>query len=431
MMVLYFILSAVLMMAGVDAHGRLQVPTTRKGAVSGPGAYENDPVNFGVNVPATTYPGFVCRNDPPRDGNSQLLAPQTQVTAGSQMDVKWLLSAQHVGDCAMYVSYDYDKAGADGLSSMRWFKIANWKDCKSLSSQVHQITLPSWLPAGRAVFRWDWYALHVWPAMEFYAQCSDVQISNPSVDALTIADVQSISYSIMGLYPEEGDAQPIGWRRELGVANPVKWITGPPCACRLSTANGCEFTADSSATQGFIATPSIDNQFGCGSSLVGPSPSQPVATPIQAPTEASIPVLAPVESPTEAPAPCTNPENPWAKCGGNSYSGSGCCTSGHHCEFQSVWFSQCVPSGAANVSPVVPVSAPSNPPVTPAAVPTPPPSDPSVEPGCVALWGRCGGLIAPGQAYSGPTCCVEGSCQRQNEWWSQCRTGPCPAGWSC
>ncbi|AEO67461.1 d6ba6dd3-247f-404f-b3bc-6f6234169548 [Thermothielavioides terrestris] len=34
---------------------------------------------------------------------------------------------------------------------------------------------------------------------------------------------------------------------------------------------------------------------------------------------------------------------------------------------------------------------------------------------CSALWGQCGG-----QGWTGPTCCSQGTCKAQNQWYSQC-----------
>lgn len=53
-----------------------------------------------------------------------------------------------------------------------------------------------------------------------------------------------------------------------------------------------------------------------------------------------------------------------------------------------------------------PTTAPSNPQPTQ-------PSNPGGQ--CSARYGQCGG-----QGYSGPTCCSEGSCRSQNQWYSQC-----------
>ena len=92
------------------------------------------------------------------------------------MTVQYATSAPHVGDCAFYVSYDWDKP----RSQMQFFKFANVPDCKSRQLVDIQLSLPPWLPAGNAVLRWDWYALHVtvrafahsperWPTCQSYS----------------------------------------------------------------------------------------------------------------------------------------------------------------------------------------------------------------------------------------------------------------------
>jgi len=51
---------------------------------------------------------------------------------------------------------------------------------------------------------------------------------------------------------------------------------------------------------------------------------------------------------------------------------------------------------------------PTNPQPTTAPAPQPTGS-------CSAIWGQCGG-----QGWNGPTCCSQGTCQAQNQWYSQC-----------
>lgn len=422
----FSILSVTFLSSGVKGHGRLAVPQTRLHTISGYDAYENDPVNFGTSVPATTYHKFACRHDPPTDGNGNLVATPTTVTAGQNMAVQWNLGVNHVGDCAMYASYDYDFAGETGRKDMKWFKIANWKDCQSLNGVEHSIELPSWMPAGRAVLRWDWYALHVHPAIEFYAQCADVTVVG-SGSALDISQIPA--YTMMGLYPESANNAP-GWRQELGLSTPETWMTGPPCACRESDKNGCAYTKDASVTPGFISRPSIDGVLGCGSAFGTVAPSMPPTAP----------------EPTAAPAPTeegTDCGAEWNKCGGADFDGATCCQAGLVCEVQSVWYSQCVPSGAPTApvtnptaSPIVapeptaePIEAPTPAPVSPVVSPTSPPvsnpTSPPVDSGCtdpVAPWSKCGGA-----GYSGSTCCSAGHyCQFQDQWYSQCVPGSDP-----
>lgn len=433
-MMLSVLFSAALLANGVNGHGRLQVPKTRKHTIVGYDTYENDPVNFGTNLPATTYPKFSCRNDPPTSANGSLRPTQTTVTAGQSMDVQWSLSANHIGDCAMYVSYDYDFKGDGGLSAMRWFKIANWRNCKSLDDQTHQITVPSWLPAGRAVFRWDWYALHVWPGIEFYAQCADVTVTGSAQSLASPNDVPA--YSIMGVYPETGDTAP-GFRNEYD-SNPWDGMTGPPCACRESTENGCEYTASIEATIGFIVQPTLSGVAACGAS---PGTGSPVAPP------SSPPPTAPVATPTNAPVVTGDGgcAEVWGKCGGAGWTGPTCCPAGHFCNLQDEWYSQCIPGtgpaptpeptlAAPNATPIaaptptptIATPEPTPAPVAPQPAPTPAPVEspvaaPTEASGCadpVPVWGTCGGMYP---YYVGSTCCATGNyCFKQSQWYSQC-----------
>merc|ERR1719436_595427 len=113
------------------------------------------------------------------------------------MTVRWNPSAAHVGDCSLFVSYDHDLRG-EAKRDMKFFKIGFWSECKDYNGQDLQVMLPDWLPAGRAVFRWDWIALHVFPGLEVYTQCSDTEIVG-SPNSLLPSQVPS--YTIPGVYP--------------------------------------------------------------------------------------------------------------------------------------------------------------------------------------------------------------------------------------
>jgi chitinase len=82
-----------------------------------------------------------------------------------------------------------------------------------------------------------------------------------------------------------------------------------------------------------------------------PTPVQPTPapTPVQ-PTPAPTPVQ-PTPAPTPVqPTPAPTPVQPttcspvWAQCGGVNWSGPKCCVSGTRCNFQSQWYSQCIPN---------------------------------------------------------------------------------------
>lgn len=108
------------------------------------------------------------------------------------MNFEWTFSAAHIGDCFLYVSYDINTADAD----KEWFKISNFmadenppRDCRQGAGQQQGITLPSWLPTGDAIFRWEWYALHVRSGgrIEYYSQCIDVTVTGGS--SVALADI--------------------------------------------------------------------------------------------------------------------------------------------------------------------------------------------------------------------------------------------------
>lgn len=234
----------------VWAHGRLSVPSTRF-----PSGYENDP------VPSNNDDKFVCRNG--------VTSPATTIEAGTTMDLYWDFGAAHVGDCAVYISYDWD---ASSNSEQDYFKIANLFKCKDQNRETVTINLPSWLPAGQAVVRWDWYALHVYPTVEFYSQCADVTIEagNDQVDITTLTTYPIINPA---LYPATG-TDGVGYRNPF--ASTEQYMTGPPCAAGY-TGNDCDLTA--SGTTGYIDVGDIT----------------PVASPTPGPTSQGDPL------PTERP----------------------------------------------------------------------------------------------------------------------------------
>jgi len=265
-------------------HGRLQVPTTRFGAVNGVGTYENNPTS------GTTGTDFVCRNDPPTNGG---YPPENKAYAGKEMNVRWNLSAAHVGDCSLYVSYDYNLAG-EAKRNMKFFKIGFWSECKDYNNQDLKVMLPDWVPAGRAVFRWDWVALHVFPTLEVYTQCSDAEIVG---SANSLLPQQVPSYVIPGIYPVDGNS---GVFRHPWITwpEPETFVTGMPCACFDSQLNGCPLLTDVNGP-GYIHVETMSN---CDEGVIV------VPSPVAEPTLAPEPTNAPVVEPTTVPVDIVCPE---------------------------------------------------------------------------------------------------------------------------
>ena len=84
-------------------------------------ALQNRPIGSGVGGAA-----FSCRK---QTGTGTSVT----VASGDSIDLTWSFTAAHVGDCAVYLSYD---AGAMNAASATWFKIANLKTCEAQVSII-------------------------------------------------------------------------------------------------------------------------------------------------------------------------------------------------------------------------------------------------------------------------------------------------------
>jgi len=257
------VLALVLLACSVDAHGWMAYPKPR-------GQYLSPPKPSSVEyAPATIDPNdqaFVCRNDPVMPKASWL-----PLTAGKQQSITLQFNALHVGDCFVYLTYDGDKP----TNEMKWFKIWEQHECKKQNN--YEIPIPAYLPSGdHVIFRWEWYALHVYPVVEYYSQCVDATMTGASTGALPQPQV-----NMPGHLPElvEGDLSKgtnnYWWPWD---SQPMKF-TGPA----LATING----------------PIVPTK--------APSASTPAPTqkPTQKPTEkpTTPPTTAPTQRPATTPAP--------------------------------------------------------------------------------------------------------------------------------
>lgn len=424
-----------LLVLGVWGHGRLTVPATRK-----PTGYENDP------VPGSDSTAFVCRNNPNNN-------PRTAITAGQDMDVRWDLSAAHVGDCSVYIGYgDAVVNGVgDAKRAARFIKLANYDDCKQFNRQTKKLALPDWLPAGPAVIRWEWQALHVHPTIEFYAQCADVTVTSSS----TLSANDLPSYTVVGprLMPVDGNSG-VGFRNAY--SNGPQYYTGPPCAfpdTRPSSAK-CALTAPgtlghidvSDRIQGGVVNPPAPSPApATPAPIVSPSPATPAPTVASTDPQGTDPPATPsptvggtdapaTPSPTVDSGACTN--QPWAACGGSSNPDApSCCPTGYYCEAQNEWYHQCVTAVGtdppATPSPTVGgTDAPATPSPTVGGTDAPATPSPTGDSGACTnqAWATCGGSSNP----NAPSCCPTGFyCAAQNQWYHQCINYPCPMGWDC
>lgn len=157
---------------------------------------------------------FVCRQDP--------VAPEANwvsLTAGQSVPITISWNAPHPGDCFVYLTYDADKPVAE----MKWFKIWEKHECQGINSA--SIPIPDYLPSStHVIFRWEMYALHVYPTVEFYAQCVDAKITGVSGGRLPSPQV-----NMPGHLPAGGTDNG-SYRDPYNGNPPAKFFTGPVVA---------------------------------------------------------------------------------------------------------------------------------------------------------------------------------------------------------
>jgi len=265
--------AAALSPLGCRAHWRLTKPVPRSG-----GAYENNP------LPSNTQESWVCRNPSPNPS-----VPRPTLVAGSSTTIEYGTAPfGHVGDCAVYLSYDTGRS----RRAMRWVKVANLPDCRAQINTEVPIALPGELPAGDAVLRWDQYALHQGTMIEWYTQCADVTIESASARSWdSFNSFSMIDNGGRPAYPSSLSS----YRRSTAVPGDADyWMTGP--ACVDDRVNQCSLTAV--GTKGYSG-------FGGEAGGAAPAPpAPPMPAPIS-PSPAPVPWMAdPAPSPYgPAPAP--------------------------------------------------------------------------------------------------------------------------------
>lgn len=227
----------------VYSHGTLLKPAPRAVPTGFRRNYK-EPIQPVFEYPSKIGAGFVCREGSARSSG-------VTWTAGQQVEIKAAFGIPHAGNCELLLSYDADSQRED----MKWFKIGNWPDC-GLSSDgeeietSHQVSLPKWLPKGKAVFRWSWAALHNNPP-EFYIDCADIEIQSSQQVQIP---KEVMAYQIIDPSPWSEDQTWWGVPAQINgkeARNPMvksEFITGPPCAVEAADYNNC--AASKSGTKG-------------------------------------------------------------------------------------------------------------------------------------------------------------------------------------
>jgi len=198
----------LMLLPSVYAHGRLTIPTPREWKEGSTCDFSGQPYisaderdnakthdcmedpDAPININGDFRPESerLPVNDPDKHPGRQSLVcrvpngysstPNIDVTAGQVLELKWELTAAHPGDGGLWISYD---ASFSNTQDMRFFKVANFPQLRLMNGKRVKVLLPSWLPPGQAVLRWDWYATHNQPYTEFFVNCVDINVRSSSL----------------------------------------------------------------------------------------------------------------------------------------------------------------------------------------------------------------------------------------------------------
>lgn len=265
----------------VDAHGWLSSPSPRGQFRSVPRRADEE--SFMATSVASSN-SMTCRDDPEMPRNKWI-----SMTAGTSQSVTFQIGAAHPGDCFFYLTYDGDKPD----SQKKWFKIWEKHQCgKYQGSYTHNIPIPSYLPSGsHVIFRWEWYATHIFPVVEFYVQCVDATMTGLASGVLPQPQVK-----IPGHLPEPSGNRDIGTNNYYWDYDNVAYntfYTGPPVA----TPNGNPNYNLGSATA--VSYPTVKPPT--------TAPVIPTTKPVTPTTKPATPTTKPVTTPTTRPKPTSAP----------------------------------------------------------------------------------------------------------------------------
>ena len=325
------LLGSALLAREADAHGRMT--RLRSGAKTvwtrkGPG-YENNPVSSNKSSQ------FICRNPPKK--------PEITIRAGNTIEVEWAFSANHLGDGALYVAqlpaagirpialttpFTHVRALTPPFQSAtrrissyvhathlrtrylsygddKFFKIANFPEMNLSNNQFHTVHLPAWLPsAEHAVLRWEWYALHVYPTIEFYVQCTDVKIAGGG-SPKALSEIKALSYSVTSpsTLPDKGAIPRRDFSNYRDGFNPTVWWQAGNRECAADIEGNCcdamnPATGYKYGQGGYNACANSGNS---PSAVPTPAP-KPTPRPTPGPVYPTPPPVIATYAPTPAPA---------------------------------------------------------------------------------------------------------------------------------
>ncbi|KAI0650901.1 cellulose-growth-specific protein [Trametes meyenii] len=247
------------------------------------------------------------------DGSSGALQLTANVAAGSAITAYWNQVWPHpYGPMLTYLAQCPGSTctGVDS-NTLKWFKIDEagllsgtiakgyWGAGKMIDQNSSwTTTIPSSVPSGNYLIRFETIALHSLPA-QFYPECAQIQITGggsrqPTADELV---------TFPGAYSNSDPGLTTNLYTQAAESESTYIIPGPPL-------------------------------YGSGSGAPAPAPAPTSAPAAPAPTSHPAP-------PTST-APAAGSVSQFGQCGGIGYAGPTACASGFTCTAQNDYYSQCL-----------------------------------------------------------------------------------------
>ncbi|KAI0066912.1 cellulose-growth-specific protein [Artomyces pyxidatus] len=261
-------------------------------------------------ITSPTDPTIAC-NDNGAAGALQLTGT---VAAGTPITAYWNQVWPHAyGPMLTYLANCGGSCTGVTASTLKWFKIDQsglingtvfngfWGDGLMIAQNSSwTTTIPSTVPAGNYLIRFETIALHSLPA-QFYPECAQIQITGGGTLAPTAAELVTFP----GGYSTTDPGLTIDIYGQAAETQTTYPMPGPPL-------------------------------YGSGSS--GSAPSGPTTTSV-APSSSKVSSAAPTSSAPSTPGTVAE----YGQCGGSSYTGPTACVSPYKCTVSNAYYSQCLP----------------------------------------------------------------------------------------
>ncbi|OBZ77857.1 Cellulose-growth-specific protein [Grifola frondosa] len=303
----------------VLAHGGVLAYSNAGNWYQGWAPYDTPVGQTSIERPWSTYNPITDPTDPQLacndDGTSGALQLTATVAAGSAITAYWNQVWPHAyGPMLTYLA-QCPGTTCTGVNSntLQWFKIDEagllsgtigdgyWGDGEMIAQNSSwTTTIPSTVPSGNYLIRFETIALHSLPA-QFYPECAQILITGGGSLAPTSAELVTFP----GAYSATDPGLTVDIYTQAALTETTYIIPGPPLY---------------------------------GSSASSPAPpSSPTSSPTSAPITSSVPstVVPPVSSPTAG----TVAE--YGQCGGIGYTGATACIAPFTCHVLNDYYSQC------------------------------------------------------------------------------------------